>query len=77
LKIGSSAIGKVSGQLQLSPLFIDPEVQCQVAGNGKDPNEDTQRSYIRPPERLCPESKHGQDRGGGYVDLDTELDQVH
>ena len=73
----SSATGKVSGPSYISPLFIDPEVQRQVAGSGKDRNKDAQRSYIRPPECLCPEPKHGQDRGSGYIDLDTELDQIH
>lgn len=51
-------------------------MQRQVAGDGKDRDEDAQRPYVWPPERLRPESEHGQDRGGRNINLDAELESV-
>lgn len=72
----SVAFNKASKRLPISPLLSNPEVERQVAGDGEDRDEDTQRSYIRPPKRLCPEPEHGQDRSGGYIQLNTELKYV-
>ena len=51
-------------------------MQRQVACSGEDRDEDSQRSYIRPPEGLCPESEHGQDCGSRNIEFNAELEQT-